>query len=57
MLPDMTRPPLLLPAKAMALAAATLGLSAMIGAAFAGWVSQGGDIFMALVESGIAWCM
>jgi hypothetical protein len=53
----MFRSPALLPAKAAAFAAATIALAALIGLGFAGWVSQGGGIFMALVESGLSWCM
>jgi hypothetical protein len=53
----MSRHPALLPVKAVALAAATFALAALVGLGFAGWVSQGGGIFMALIESGLAWCM
>jgi hypothetical protein len=56
-LADMSRHPALLPLKAVALAAATFALAALAGLGFAGWVSQGGGIFMALIESGLAWCM
>lgn len=53
----MSRQAALRPVKAVALAAATFALAALVGLSFAGWVSQGGGIFMALIESGLAWCM
>ncbi len=35
---------------------AVLVLAALSGAAFAMWIRHGAGIFMALVESGLAWC-
>lgn len=43
-------------ARPIALALAAVSLSAATGLAFAGWVEQAPGIFMALVESGLAWC-
>jgi hypothetical protein len=41
---------------AFALAAGSLALAAATGLAFAGWMAHAPGIFMALVESGLAWC-
>jgi hypothetical protein len=39
-----------------ALALAAIALAAAMGLAFAGWLEHAPAIFMALVESGLAWC-
>jgi len=41
----------------LAFAAAAIALSAAIGLAFAGWMQQAPEIFMTLVEQGLAWCL
>lgn len=38
------------------LAAGALALSAATGLAFAGWLDSGARIFMAMAETGLAWC-
>jgi hypothetical protein len=38
------------------LAAGALALSAATGLAFAGWLDSGARIFMAMAETGMAWC-
>lgn len=38
------------------IALAALILAAATGAAFASWLEQTPGIFMAMVESGLAWC-
>lgn len=38
------------------LAAGALVLSAVTGLAFAGWLDSGARIFMAMAETGMAWC-
>lgn len=38
------------------LALAAVALAATMGLAFAGWLEHAPAIFMALVESGLAWC-
>jgi hypothetical protein len=38
------------------LAAGALALSAATGLAFAGWLDGGARIFMAMAETGMAWC-
>jgi hypothetical protein len=38
------------------LAAGALALSAGTGLAFAGWLDSGARIFMAMAETGLAWC-
>lgn len=38
------------------LAAGALALSAATGLAFAGWLDSGARIFMAMTETGLAWC-
>jgi hypothetical protein len=38
------------------LAAAALSLSALTGVAFASWLDEGPEMFMALAQSGLAWC-
>lgn len=43
-------------ARPAALALAAIALSAATGLAFAGWVEHAPGIFMAMVESGLAWC-
>jgi isocitrate dehydrogenase len=40
----------------VALAVAAVLLAATMGLAFAGWLEHAPGIFMALVESGLAWC-
>ncbi|MEO4000130.1 hypothetical protein [Mesorhizobium sp. CAU 1732] len=35
---------------------AVAALAAMTGLAFAGWMEHAPGIFMAMVESGMAWC-
>ncbi|MGB3502202.1 MAG: hypothetical protein WBA44_11295 [Mesorhizobium sp.] len=35
---------------------AVAGLAALSGAAFAGWLAQGGDMLVSLAASGLAWC-
>ena len=47
--PSFSRKPLLVGTITLAFAAAT-------GIAFATWMQHGAGIFMALVESGLAWC-
>jgi hypothetical protein len=39
-----------------AIVASALAFAAFAGFAFAGWVEHAPGIFMALVESGLAWC-
>jgi hypothetical protein len=39
------------------LAIGIVGLAAATGVAFAAWANSGAGIFLALVESGLAWCM
>ena len=53
----MCRSPTLLPLKAVALAAATLALAALIALGFAGYVSQEDTIFMSLIGAGLSWCI
>ncbi|MCC0039417.1 MAG: hypothetical protein H6893_10635 [Brucellaceae bacterium] len=47
--PSLSRKPVLVGTITLAFAAAT-------GIAFATWMQHGAGIFMALVESGLAWC-
>ncbi len=41
----------------LAFVVAAIALSAGIGLAFAGWVQHAPEIFMTLVEQGLAWCL
>jgi hypothetical protein len=43
-------------ATAAKLALGVAALAAATGAAFAAWADNGAGIFMAMVESGLAWC-
>jgi hypothetical protein len=43
-------------ARPAAIAVSALVFAAFAGYAFAGWVDHAPGIFMALVESGLAWC-
>jgi hypothetical protein len=38
------------------LTGAALALAALTGLAFAGWLDHGPRMFLALAESGLAWC-
>jgi len=38
------------------LAVATVAFAAATGAAFAAWVDNGAQIFLAMAASGLAWC-
>ncbi|WP_297560172.1 hypothetical protein [Nitratireductor sp.] len=37
--------------------AAALVLAALTGLVFAMWLENGADIFLALAQSGLAWCL
>lgn len=43
-------------ARPAAICVLAIGFAALAGVALAGWVDQGPGIFMALVETGMAWC-
>lgn len=45
-----------LAARRGALVLATLAAAMVTGLAFAGWMGQGGDMFLALLQSGLAMC-
>ena len=38
------------------IAIAAAAIAAATGAAFAAWIDHGAGIFMAMAESGLAWC-
>lgn len=38
------------------IAAGLLFFTASTGAAFAGWLNHGAEIFLVLAETGLAWC-
>ena len=44
------------PLRLVTLAGSAVILSAATGIAFAGWLDQGAGIFLAMAESGLAWC-
>lgn len=39
------------------IAAAVIALAGATGAAFAAWVDNGDEIFVSMVQAGLAWCM
>ena len=41
---------------AIKFAAASVALAAVSGLAFASWLEQGPAIFMAMIDTGLAWC-
>jgi hypothetical protein len=41
----------------VAMYAAIGAAGVVLGLAFAGWLAYGGDIYMTLIDSVIAWCM
>lgn len=49
--------PVSLPASTIAkYALGGLVLAGLTGAAFASWIDQGADIFLAMVDAGLSWC-